>query len=136
MLSGQAGEYDKLWSKKDFFGGNADFGGKRVGKMANVPIITNMKSGVGCLSGIMSPRLRSHRQMISGELSSHRIVALTDMDGRDKRIGTADVICRLAVLDGQATTGPRGLTLANHSTVTDFARLRGWSTSVPSATAV
>jgi hypothetical protein len=44
MRSGQAGEYDKLWSKKDFFGGNTHSLGKRVGEMANVPIIMNIKS--------------------------------------------------------------------------------------------
>lgn len=67
--------------------------------------------------------------------------------GRAKRGGKAPTRARIRVCSppGAATLNPNGLLSVwravpepelNHSTVTDLARLRGWSTSVPRTTAV
>jgi hypothetical protein len=46
----------------------------------------------------------------------------------------AQTLCQALICNGQIYCSPRSK--APYSTVTDFARLRGWSTSVPFTTAV
>jgi hypothetical protein len=84
-LSGQAGEYDKLWSKKNFFGGNTHSDGKHVGKMANVPIIMYTMSGENAFPVLW-------RLACVPAVASLNIIALTYIDGADQHIGTDDVI--------------------------------------------